>query len=992
MSALFISYTSRDPEGEAWADRLAEWCGEWGYGFFRDKHPGQGVKAGEDWRASLNRQLGRAQVVISLCSPSYELSSWCMWELAAAEERGKWIIPIQLGQQKVPSLLGHRQVIRVANARQPTASELAEVKERLARVLLEQLDWRRLQPWDPSRSPYPGLLAFEAEQAPVFFGQDKAIEKLGERLASLARRAPAALLVLGASGTGKSSLVRAGVLPRLAAERDRWRLLEPFRPGRMPFTCLRKVLAPALAAFPEAPPGPTGEAEESALGRQLDWLQVYAERPVLLVIDQLEELLVEGNAEAERFLAFLEGQLRRELNSLVVLATLHTDFLAVLESRWPGLTELVELTTPEPIPPQRFGELISGPAARADLRLQPGLAERLVAESGGRDALPLLAFTLEKLWRKRQERGVPVVEPNGALWDLTLADYEALQGVAGVVGTQAELCWDPLSSDPADSEALQQAFVHHLLRLNEEGLATKQPASWGELPERSLPLLQRFVEARLLVRGSGDGGDQVEIAHEALLRTWEPLVGWIEANRKELEQRRRVERLCGDLGQGQPLQVRLAALQNLIILAQADPREMADAAETLGKVLLQSEPNSLEWKQALQVLDLLGGQASVRALSTFLELRQLHEPVEKRQSAPLIDVLCQASTLLQEILRRYSQINDAETRWLLVPSSKVCDHGKTVVTELVRLRLWAAPRLDVSGAWFEPVGEGVALTMVTIPPGSFLMGSPPEESGRCNDESPQHRVELESFCISQTAITQAQWREVAEWREGEEERWGRELKADPSCYQNKDGRGENEVRLSQGESNTDHRPVECVSWWEAMEFCSRLSQRTSRIYRLPSEAQWEYACRAGTTTPFHCGASLINELANFNPNCHYRGWPWSGKFIMGDRDQTSSAREFLANNWGLYDMHGNVEEWCLDDWHESYQGHPGDGSERLVSSASNNGENNKWELRKMVRGGSYCYGPWGCRSAFRARERPDYSSSAIGFRVVCLPQSLTNNN
>jgi hypothetical protein len=625
MGAIFISYTGRDPEGDAWADRLVGWFQEWNYGYFRDKHPGQGVKAGDDWRASLNRHLSRAQVVMSLCSPSYELSSWCMYELAAAEERGKWVIPIQLGQQEVPSLLGHRQVIRVANARQPTASQLAEVKERLAGVLREQLGWRMLQPWDPSRSPYPGLLAFEAEQAPVFFGQDKAIEKLGERLASLAQRAPAALLVLGASGTGKSSLVRAGVLPRLAVERDRWQLLAPFRPGRMPFTRLRKVLASALAVFPEAPPGPTGEEEESALARQLDWLQAHAERPVLLVIDQLEELLVEGNAEAERFLAFLEGVLRRDLSGLVVLATLRTDFLAVLERRWPGLTELVDTTTPEPIPPQRFGELISGPAARADLRLQPGLAERLVAESGGRDALPLLAFTLEKLWRKRQERGGPVMEPNGARWDLTMADYEALRGVDGVVGTQAELCWDPRTSDAADSEALEQAFVHHLVRLNEEGLATKQPARWEELPERSRPLLQRFVEARLLMKGSGDGGDQVEIAHEALLRNWVPLVGWIEANRKELEQRRRVARLCGDLSPGQPPQARLAALQGLLALAETDPEAVAPAAEALGVVLANPDADPRVGPLAIQLLELVGGDASVAGWSAFLEQGQILE-------------------------------------------------------------------------------------------------------------------------------------------------------------------------------------------------------------------------------------------------------------------------------------------------------------------------------------------------------------------------------
>ena len=891
MGAIFISYTGRDPEGDAWADRLEEWCGEWGYGFFRDRHPGQGVKAGDDWRASLNRHLSRAQVVISLCSPSYQL--WCMWELAAAEERGKWIIPIQFGKQEVPSLLGHRQVIRVANARQPTVRELAEVKERLARVLREQLDWRRLQPWDPSRSPYPGLLAFEAELAPVFFGQDKAIEKLGERLASLAQRAPAALLVLGASGTGKSSLVRAGVLPRLEADLDRWQLLAPFRPGRMPFTRLRKVLAPAMAAFPDAAPGPAGEAEEIALARQLDLLQAHAERPVLLVIDQLEELLVEGNAEAERFLAFLEGQLRRELSGLVVLATLRTDFLAVLESRWPGLTELVDTTTPEPIPPQRFGELISGPAARADLWLQPGLAERLVAESGGRDALPLLAFTLEKLMRKRQERGGPVMEPSGAIWDLTMADYEDLKGVDGVVGTQAELCWDPRTSDAADSEALEQAFVLRLVRLNEEGLATKQPARWGELPERSRPLLQRFVEARLLVRGSGDGGDQVEIAHEALLRTWVPLVGWIEKNRKELEQRRRVARLCGDLSPSQPPQARLAALQGLLVLAETDPEAVAPAAEVLGAVLANPDGDPREGPLAFQLLELVGGEGGVACLSAFLEQGQILELQDTAQAAPRLKLLCQAASVLQRIHRHTPPEAAGTAQWLLLPSATVRDDGRAVRTELVRQRLWATPRLEAPGAWLEPLGEGVALTMVAIPPGRFVMGSPPDEAGRRDNEVPQHLVELEGFWMGQTPITQAQWRQI--------------MDTYPSQY-------------SDDELDQDQWPVVWVSFVEAIAFCAKLRERTGRNYSLPNEAQWEYACRAGTTTSFHCGATLISELANFNPAS-----PYEARAEGAARGQTSAVDQFPANRWGLLDLHGNVWEWCLDDWHSSYQGAPEDG-------------------------------------------------------------------
>jgi formylglycine-generating enzyme required for sulfatase activity len=675
---------------------------------------------------------------------------------------------------------------------------------------------------------------------------------------------------------------------------------------------------------------------------------------VLLVIDQLEELLVEGNAEAERFLAFLEGQLRRELSGLVVLATLRTDFLAVLERRWPGLTELVETTTPEPIPPQRFGELISGPAARADLRLQPGLAERLVAESGGRDALPLLAFTLEKLWRKRQERGAAGVEPNSARWDLTLADYGELKGVTGVVGTQAKLCWDPQRSDPADSEALERAFVHHLVRLNEEGLATKQTARWGELPERSRLLLQRFVEARLLVKGSGDGGDQVEIAHEALLRTWEPLVGWIEANRKQLEQRRRVVRLCGDLATGQPAQARLAALQGLLALVETDPEAVAPAAEALGAVLMNPDGDPREGPLAIQLLELVGGDAGVAGLRAFLEQGQILELQETALAAPRLKLLCQAASLLQRIHRHAPLVADGKARWLLLPSATVRDDGGALRTELVRLRLWATSKLEAPGAWLEPLGEGVVLTMVTIPPGRVLYGSPPVNAERFDNEGPEHLVELEGFWMGQTLITQAQWWQV--------------MGTNPSEFQG-------------DRADKDQRPVERVSWEEAMAFCSKLRKRSGRHYDLPSEAQWEYACRAGTTTPFHCGATLISELANSNTAIPY------GSPAEGDaRWQTSPVDQFPANRWGLLDLHGNVWEWCLDDWHSSYQGVPEDGRAWLDRQGTKRREREGRGGDKLVRGGSWFFQPRLCRSASRDFYLPDDRLNGIGFRVCCFPQ------
>jgi formylglycine-generating enzyme required for sulfatase activity len=279
----------------------------------------------------------------------------------------------------------------------------------------------------------------------------------------------------------------------------------------------------------------------------------------------------------------------------------------------------------------------------------------------------------------------------------------------------------------------------------------------------------------------------------------------------------------------------------------------------------------------------------------------------------------------------------------------------------------------------------LSLTLVEIPAGSFLMGSPPEEPERSDDEGPQHEVTLESFFISQTPITQAQWREVAGWQPLPAERWGRDLNSDPSHFQNREGQAEGEVPLFEAEANTDNRPVENVSCLDAMEFCNRLSQRTGRTYSLPSEAQWEYACRAGTTTPFYFEDMISPELANYDGNYAYADGH-QGVY----RKQTTPVGMFPANAWGLHDMHGNVWEWCLDEWHESYEGAPIDG--RAWGDAAE-GEKSKESLKtKLLRGGSWRHNPRNCRSAYRLHGRPGYASSSVGFRVVCLPQGPSLNS
>jgi formylglycine-generating enzyme required for sulfatase activity len=174
----------------------------------------------------------------------------------------------------------------------------------------------------------------------------------------------------------------------------------------------------------------------------------------------------------------------------------------------------------------------------------------------------------------------------------------------------------------------------------------------------------------------------------------------------------------------------------------------------------------------------------------------------------------------------------------------------------------------------------------------------------------------------------------------------------------------------------DQLPVVNVSWREAMAFCQRLCLRTGKNYTLPSEAQWEYACRAGTTTPFHFGATISTELANYDGRQAYADGP-VGEY----RQQTTDVASFPANAWGLHDMHGNVREWCVDHWHANYVGAPEDDRPWLQEDAPE-------DTMRLLRGGSWNRYPRNCRSAYRGGSHPDNRSDNWGFRVCCLPQDL----
>lgn len=251
-------------------------------------------------------------------------------------------------------------------------------------------------------------------------------------------------------------------------------------------------------------------------------------------------------------------------------------------------------------------------------------------------------------------------------------------------------------------------------------------------------------------------------------------------------------------------------------------------------------------------------------------------------------------------------------------------------------------RRNASAKYFtEDLGNGVLLEMVEIPGGTFMMGSPANEAERDSDESPKHQVTVPSFCMGKYELTQAQYQAI--------------MGNNPANFKG------------------NNRPVENVSWDDAVAFCQKLSQRTGKKYRLPSEAEWEYACRAGTTTPFYFGESITPELVNYDGNYPYASAP-KGQY----RQQTTDVGTFPPNAFGLYDMHGNVLEWCQDDYQENYINAPTDGSASTVLSAT----------YKLLRSGSWYAYARNCRSAFRGGGLRGDRYDHCGFRVVSSFRTL----
>ena len=418
--------------------------------------------------------------------------------------------------------------------------------------------------WDPKRPPYPGLSAFQEADAAVFFGRGEEILKTLETLDALRRQGREAArfaLLLGASGSGKSSLARAGVIPRLRKKPSEWLPVPPFRPQIEPLDELAMALAAAFEGHGRprdwsalrtqlhtaAGRSPVDGLALLGLARELAIAAQQPETTMLLTIDQAEELFGYSPPEAAtRFLRLLRAALEAADRQLMAIGTLRSDFLGEFQNH-PVLQDSdyphpfrYQAVPVDPMPLRNFPAIIQGPARLVGVQLDDGLVETIIQDTGTRDALPLLAFTLRRLYERYGSDG-----------RLTVDEYESLGRLEGAIREEAQRVITEADPAPEELEALHAAFVPTMVRINAEGGYARRRALFDDLPRRALPLLRRFVDARLLVTDRDpQGRETIEVAHEALLRTWPLLGGWLAEDLDKLRLLESLQRAAEEWDQG----------------------------------------------------------------------------------------------------------------------------------------------------------------------------------------------------------------------------------------------------------------------------------------------------------------------------------------------------------------------------------------------------------------------------------------------------------
>jgi formylglycine-generating enzyme required for sulfatase activity len=550
----------------------------------------------------------------------------------------------------------------------------------------------------------------------------------------------------------------------------------------------------------------------------------------------------------------------------------------------------------------RFANVVEEPAKRYRVTVDAALVDALVEDAPKEDALPLLAFALQRLWRQYATSGA-----------LTKDNYENIGGLKALIEDAAERALRGLASDedvplPSGPPPKRQddlgasTFVPALAQINDQGATIRRVAPWTSFSYEQKELLLRFDQSRLVVRKGMDAdGGTVEVAHEALFREWTRLKSWLEPERARLE-----------------------ALRSLQVDALTWDRNGRDAAFLNHREKRLAEASTLagikDYRKRL-------GTVEFNYLAACQEAERLARRRTWRLQA-LIYVL-----LVGIIAGLIGWINQSYFReqlnWLATLRPYMLANVRPYV-----LTAEAEGALKPLASFRDCAKD--CPEMIVIPAGKFTMGSPATEEGRYADEGPQHEVTIgRTFAVSKFDLTFADWDACVSVR---------------GCNQVDDtgfGRGT--------------KPIINVTWEDAQQYAAWFSKMTGQQYRLLTEAEWEYAARAGTTTAYSWG----EEIGKGNANCNGCSSAW-------DNRETSPIGSFKANAFGLHGMAGNVWQWVQDCYHGDYNGAPSDGSAWTSGDCT----------RHVVRGGSWLNNPRNLRSAVRLGYPSVNRLNYLGFRVA----------
>ncbi|MEL6662653.1 MAG: SUMF1/EgtB/PvdO family nonheme iron enzyme [Pseudomonadota bacterium] len=951
MATIFISHSSRD---DGLATQLETWLRASGFTDLFIDH--SSISGGEAWADALRASAGSARVVLCLVTPNWLASAECPSEFKAAWYMGKRIIPLfllgdeaaldtrqraELGRVRAEAQGLDLTAFRTSNGLDLSADPArAEMLKRglreagaLAAVGLDPAAFEIDKALRPS--PFPGLTSFgdEDADAALFFGRSREIAEVLETLRKMrAASETNPLVILGASGSGKSSLLKAGIIPRLRREAPAWLPLRAFRPGADPLLnfaeaitktlgdfgereahgALKRSLLEAWQACPRDADGDLTEAGRAALATALETqgerLRTRANRPnatILISVDQAEELARSDGESGQALADYLRAAM--DAASPFRLAfTIRTDSFPELQAhpRFQGLEARgYDLRT---LPVFRFDDVAEDPAARYGVEVDPALTDALMEDAPGRDALPLLAFALQRLWDQFHVSG-----------KLTHGDYTAMGGLSGLIEDAAEraLCGiEPESRDTAlpaggarahQVELGQSVFVPALADVNDEGAAIRRVANWNDFGPQEQELLERFDRWRLVVRKEGDGeGATVEVAHEALFREWSRLRDWLEPERARLE-----------------------ALRGLKLAALGWDRHERSPA------FLTHFGDRLETATALSDHPRYGPQ------------------LDEQERAYLV-AAGKAENRSRGQRRRLQAMTGVAV--LALAAGGVAWLNWEPLGRFVTVQTQYAPYVKpaeaiaamADGEAFRECGDATAdcPTMVILPKGRFLMGSPPGDPEAGSDEGPQQEIAIARFAVARYEVTAAEY---------------------AAC--SRAGACQVSVTDDQIAETGDH-PMVNISWHDAKAYADWLSDMTGQDYRLLSEAEWEYAARAVTTQN---APSTRFSWGDEPPVCEQGAE--NGAVFNGCEGSGTKPVGFSAPNaFGLYDLHGNVWEWVEDCYRGTLKGQPEDGDPYTEENCS----------RRVLRGGSWGSNPQYLRSAFRLRYNPADRSNSIGFRVA----------